>query len=96
MLLSGGSWLKWGGGGATGFTDPGGNGGLDMKGAAFAGLAVSRTSLLIYGTDLTSSNALFNGLLCNSSGFLWGERALEVTITLSGDLRLKWSSVQGE
>lgn len=51
-------------------------------------LGVSRTSLFIYGTVLTSLYVLFKGLRCRLSMFLGGENPLEELITLSGDLRL--------
>lgn len=66
------------------------------EGGALGGLEVSRTSLFAYGADLIPSYALFKGLLCRSSMFLWGEMPLEVLENRSGDLRLIWSNVQGE
>ena len=85
MPLGGGSWVRCG---ATGFTDPCGNAECGVKGAVPIGLVVSITSLLIYATDLLSSNVLFTDLLRISSTFLGGERPLEVPGILSGDLRL--------
>lgn len=77
-------------GGGTGLAGVGGTAGFAMKGVVLIGPEVSKTSLLIYGTDLKSC-VLFKGLLCCSSMFLGGERSLEAPIptTLSGDLRLK-------
>ena len=68
----------------------GGTAGFAMKGVVLIGPEVSKTSLLVYGTDLESC-VLFNGLLCCSSMFMGVEWSLEAPIptTLSGDLRLK-------
>ena len=59
-------------------------------------LGVSRTSLFIYETVLKSLYVLFKGLRCRLSMFFGGDIPLEELITLSGDLRLISSKVQGE
>lgn len=63
MLLEGGISSRSGGPGGAGLIGVEGIVGFKTKGNMPTGLGISRTSLLTYGTVLTSSYVQFNGIL---------------------------------